>query len=521
MNCPNRQCCGVLQDIQCTGVRTSPAHSEGPRLVTQAGHGSLVIVAHAVLHDAERCDQHGHAKRDTHGRDHKEISHDHLGSDDWAPALQVLLREAPMEVRPFVLRAASLFLAAEQAHASGNKPVPTFCGSYILEAHRCISHSTSRTALSHTQVGQASASSSEPPCCLRAWCEGFWPNRVQLQAFQKHILQMKRRRSEAQLADPRSAMAAARKGPEPGGGAVNVQVILRCRYGAAPVHDATPHAQPRCLQPTRHTWHRAQPAPVVTRLAACFALRRPCNKEEVATRAPQVISVNEAAREVTLYQSVGSKQLGRSFHFDKVRRALQPCGVADTKVSNAHLPQPVELEHLLSCLATRRCTDANPHPGSVTLDVSGSGVCAGVWAGEAVHAGDRTDSGRGAGGLQLHHLCVRALRSCLCFAAQTMMLPYPCLQTDRLQSEEKCPAESCHVAQVWADGNGQDVYDGGAPPHQSHLGQSQAAGGAPRSSLLPNLASCSEGACREYAGRRRQQRGLAQQWAVRPDCTAR
>ncbi|KAK9822824.1 hypothetical protein WJX81_005423 [Elliptochloris bilobata] len=68
-------------------------------------------------------------------------------------------------------------------------------------------------------------------------------------------------------------MAAARKGPEPGGGAVNVQVILRCR---------------------------------------------PCNKDEVASRVPQVIACNEAAREVTLYQSVGSKQLGRSFHFDKV-----------------------------------------------------------------------------------------------------------------------------------------------------------------------------------------------------------
>ena len=77
--------------------------------------------------------------------------------------------------------------------------------------------------------------------------------------------------------------------------------------------------------------HRALPAPVVTPRTACSALRRPCNKEEVAARAPQVISVNEAAREVTLYQSVGSKQLGRSFHFDKVRRGLQPCSVADTK----------------------------------------------------------------------------------------------------------------------------------------------------------------------------------------------
>lgn len=51
---------------------------------------------------------------------------------------------------------------------------------------------------------------------------------------------------------------------------------------------------------------------------------RPCNKEEVLSRAPQVISCNEAAREVTLYQSVGSKQLGRSFHFDKACTSL-PC----------------------------------------------------------------------------------------------------------------------------------------------------------------------------------------------------
>ena len=90
-----------------------------------------------------------------------------------------------------------------------------------------------------------------------------------------------------------------------------------------------PAALPAGLRGT--SGHRALPAPVVTRRTACSTLRRPCNKEEVAARAPQVISVNEAAREVTLYQSVGSKQLGRSFHFDKVRRGLQPRSVADTK----------------------------------------------------------------------------------------------------------------------------------------------------------------------------------------------
>lgn len=49
---------------------------------------------------------------------------------------------------------------------------------------------------------------------------------------------------------------------------------------------------------------------------------RPCNKEELYTRAPQVITCNEAAREATLYQTLGGKSLGRSFHFDKVRLPL-------------------------------------------------------------------------------------------------------------------------------------------------------------------------------------------------------
>ena len=108
-----------------------------------------------------------------------------------------------------------------------------------------------------------------------------------------------------------------------------------CAAGAArhlsmtPSIPTSPAALPAGLCGIRG--HRALPASVVNRRTACSALRRPCNKEEVAARVPQVISVNEAAREVTLYQSVGSKQLGRSFHFDKVRRGLQPCGVADTK----------------------------------------------------------------------------------------------------------------------------------------------------------------------------------------------
>ncbi|KAK9804380.1 hypothetical protein WJX72_010110 [[Myrmecia] bisecta] len=57
----------------------------------------------------------------------------------------------------------------------------------------------------------------------------------------------------------------------------------------------------------------AQPGVNVQVILRC----RPANAEEVATRAPQVVTVAEAAKEVTLYQNVGGKQLGRSFHFDK------------------------------------------------------------------------------------------------------------------------------------------------------------------------------------------------------------
>lgn len=50
-------------------------------------------------------------------------------------------------------------------------------------------------------------------------------------------------------------------------------------------------------------------------------MSRPCNKDELLNRAPQVIQCNEAAREATFYQNVGGKSLGRSFHFDRVRSA--------------------------------------------------------------------------------------------------------------------------------------------------------------------------------------------------------
>ena len=75
----------------------------------------------------------------------------------------------------------------------------------------------------------------------------------------------------------------------------------------------------------------------------------------MAARAPQVISVNEAAREVTLYQSVGSKQLGRSFHFDKVRRALQPLRVAHTEDVISQDPPTLQISDS-SCFVTQRCS---------------------------------------------------------------------------------------------------------------------------------------------------------------------
>ena len=149
----------------------------GSHLVSQAGHVSLVVIAHAVLHDAKRRDQHGHTKRDAHGRDHKEISHNHLGCDYWAPALQVLLREAAMEMRPFAVVAASLLLAAEQAHASGRAPArfwrlhTSSVAAPVSRPQGCPSHNTGWPCFEEL--------------CLRA-CEapgGFWQNRVQLKVF--------------------------------------------------------------------------------------------------------------------------------------------------------------------------------------------------------------------------------------------------------------------------------------------------------------------------------------------------
>jgi len=55
---------------------------------------------------------------------------------------------------------------------------------------------------------------------------------------------------------------------------------------------------------------------VIRRLWLC----RPCSKQEVASRTPQIIQVVEANKEVVLMQSVAGKHMGRAFHYDKVCR---------------------------------------------------------------------------------------------------------------------------------------------------------------------------------------------------------
>ena len=47
-------------------------------------------------------------------------------------------------------------------------------------------------------------------------------------------------------------------------------------------------------------------------------INRPLNEEEVRTSAPQVISCNDMRREVTVNMNIASKQIDRTFTFDKV-----------------------------------------------------------------------------------------------------------------------------------------------------------------------------------------------------------
>ena len=89
--------------------------------------------------------------------------------------------------------------------------------------------------------------------------------------------------------------------------AVNVQVILRCRWEARVYYQLAPIISLR-PPPSQHG-----------QLADCLWVCRPVNKEEVANRTPQVIQVNEKQSEVLFYQNVAGKMIGRSFHFDKVQ----------------------------------------------------------------------------------------------------------------------------------------------------------------------------------------------------------
>lgn len=54
---------------------------------------------------------------------------------------------------------------------------------------------------------------------------------------------------------------------------------------------------------------------------------RPATKDETASRTPQVVKCNEALREITLDQTVGGKQFGRTYHFDRVRRGAWWLGI--------------------------------------------------------------------------------------------------------------------------------------------------------------------------------------------------
>ena len=93
-------------------------------------------------------------------------------------------------------------------------------------------------------------------------------------------------------------------------GAVNVQVILRCR----------------CVRGILCTAHlllhltREHEVPTLLRM-----LCRPCSKQELASRTPQIVQVVEANKEVVLMQSVAGKHMGRAFHYDKVCRLSRFC----------------------------------------------------------------------------------------------------------------------------------------------------------------------------------------------------
>lgn len=51
---------------------------------------------------------------------------------------------------------------------------------------------------------------------------------------------------------------------------------------------------------------------------------RPFNEEEKRSKSPQVLSCHDQRREVTVCQNIASKQIDRTFTFDKVRLSYHP-----------------------------------------------------------------------------------------------------------------------------------------------------------------------------------------------------
>jgi len=68
----------------------------------------------------------------------------------------------------------------------------------------------------------------------------------------------------------------------------------------------------RLANPTERSPPQPPPS-TITRIA-----RRPLSDREKLERTPQVVTTNEALREVTLFQVAGAKQTSRTFRFDKV-----------------------------------------------------------------------------------------------------------------------------------------------------------------------------------------------------------
>jgi kinesin family protein 11 len=87
--------------------------------------------------------------------------------------------------------------------------------------------------------------------------------------------------------------------------AVNVQVLLRCRYGL--------RLRRRWPPPSRGS------LPPQIRGPNRLPSRRPFSDEELRSNAPQVVTCNDYQREVAVTQTIAAKQIDRVFTFDKVR----------------------------------------------------------------------------------------------------------------------------------------------------------------------------------------------------------